>query len=219
MGKHVVYGLAGLVIGLAIGFVGANSINRGSTATTQTSQVEVPAAAHSNTAALSDVSAVLQQAEAEPQNFAIQMRTGDMYAQIRRPEKAIEFYSRGVAIKPEDFNANVVLANAYFDSGQFENAADYYSKALAINPNDVNARTDLGTTFVERKDPDYDRGIKEFTSALELAPDHAPALYYLGVAYGRKGNTAEAQKTLSRLEKSNPNSDLVERLKQHLAAN
>ncbi len=220
MQRSYIFGIAGLIIGLAIGFFGANSLNRNA-AVSQTAAASSPAN-RSDVATTSqpqpDVAEMLEKAGTEPQNFAVQMRTGDMYSRIGRFEQAIEFYSKGIALKPEDFNANVVLANAYFDSGQFDKAADFYTKALAINPADLNARTDLGATLVERPDPDYVRAVAEFNSVLSVDPKHALSLYYLGIAQSRSGNPGEAQKTLSRLESSDPNSDLVSRLRQNLAS-
>lgn len=219
MQRNLTTGFAGLVIGLVIGFFGSNALNRGASVESQPSatlQAPAQSGTETNGQMLADVSEMLSKAEKEPQNFAVQMRAGDMYARIGRFEKAIEFYSRGIALKPADLNANVVLANAYFDSGQFEKAADYYSNALEIDPKSVDARTDLGATFVERKDPDYDRAIDEFTQALAVDPNHAPSLYYLGVAQFRKGDVSEAQKMLSRLQQSNQNSDLAERLRKNL---
>ena len=64
---------------------------------------------------------------------------------------------------------------------------------------DVNVRTDFGITFVERENPDLDRAVKEFQTSLQTNPKHEPALYNLGVAYYKKGNTAETEKILAQL--------------------
>jgi tetratricopeptide (TPR) repeat protein len=223
MQKHIVFGIGGIVIGLAAGFYGANALNRSAAQSPSTVKSPQPAVTAPDGSAVqgggmqNDVADVLARAQAEPDNFAVQMRTGDMYAQIGRFEKAIEFYERGVAIKPNDFNANVVTANAYFDSRNFEKAADFYTKALLMNPKDVNARTDLGATFVERPQPDYERAIREFRTALETDPRHEPTLYYLAIANLRSGDRPAAEKILNDLEKTNPASDLVGRLKQNLS--
>lgn len=213
-----------MAIGLAVGFFGANSLNRqlsadSSNMVQQTSQAAPlpPASNSAKGGMLPDVAETINKAEDEPENFAAQMRTGDMYSQIGRFDKAIEFYKRGILLKPEDFNANVVLANALFDSQRFEEAADYYAKAVKINGKDVNARTDLGTTFVERANPDYAQAIKEFRAALEIEPKHEPTLYYLGIAYHRKGEKENANKALAELEKANPSSPLIARLQQNMA--
>jgi tetratricopeptide (TPR) repeat protein len=224
MQKHVVTGIIGLLIGLTVGFVGANRINR-STAPVATASVAAPAAATSSAPASGaqagmqpDIAAMIERAQNEPANFAVQMEMGQMYAKIGRFDKAAEFYRRGLAINPGNFQANVVLANALFDARQFEEAEKAYSKALEINPKDLNARSDLGTTFVERANPDYDRAITEFETALAVDPKHEPSLYYLSIAYSRKGDATNAQKALQRLEAASPSSELVGRLRQNLAA-
>jgi tetratricopeptide (TPR) repeat protein len=225
--NSILFGIGGLLIGLAVGFFAANSINRNA-ASQQSAAPEqsltAPLAGQAatttpNNAAgsmLNDVQEKLDKANAEPSNFAAQMNAGDMYAQIGRYDKAFEFYQKGVQLKPDNFEANVQLANAYFDNKQFENAEKYYAHALEINPKDINARTDLGTTFVERQTPDYERAVAEFKKALELDPKHEPTLYNLGVAYYRKNDPQNAQKMLSELEKANPNSPLVGKLRQVL---
>ncbi len=220
MQKHFLFGLIGLIVGMTIGFFAANLINKRDRATpTNISTIEPSDSTGDQIQGgiQSDVAETLQQAEAEPQNFAVQMKTGDMYARIGRFDKAIEFYKRGVALRPTDLQANVVIANAFFDSGKFEDAESFYSSALLIDPQNINARTDLGTTFVERQKPDYERAIKEFRSALEIDPKHAPTLYYLGIAYFRKGDLENANKALAELEKADPASELIGKLRQNMA--
>ena len=220
MAKHLAFGLGGLVLGVAVGFFGANAINRGSSPAETGMQAVVGDATlpQRPDEMLPDVTAMLKRAETEPQSFAVQMRTGDMYARIGKFDKAVEFYSKGLALKPQDFNANVVIANAYFDSGQFEKAAEHYSKAIEINPADNNARADLGAALLEAKPSDFDRAIREFESVLAKDPNHASSLYYLGIVHSGRGDVANAQKMLSRLEQSNPNSDLIPRLRDRVQA-
>jgi len=222
MQKHILFGIFGLIAGLAIGFIGANSINRDTSlqAAAPVSQ-PVSASATDSSSVLqggmqADVQQTLDRAAAEPKNFAVQMKTGDMYAQIGRFDKAIEFYKQGIALKPDDFQANIVIANAYFDSRKFEDAEGFYTKALLINPKDINARTDLGTTFVERQNPNYERALTEFRSALEIDPKNEPALYYLGIAYFRKGEAENANKALADLKKVNAASPLIAKLRQNM---
>lgn len=228
MQKNIFFGIGGLIVGLAIGFYIANSINRGAVAPTQVSlnqpntasMIEHGAAQNApNGEMLTDVQEKLERAKNEPGNFAAQMQAGDMYAQIGRFDEAVKFYEAGVKLNPNDLQANLVLANSYFDSKQFEAAEKYYAKVLEINPKDVNARTDLATTLVERQNPDYERAVKEFEQSLAIDPKHEPTLYNLAVAYSRKGDRENAQKTLARLEQTNPDSQLLGRLKQVIAPN
>lgn len=217
MAREIIFGLIGLAAGLSIGFFVANSLNR-EAATGAAQSNSNTRGAVSSAITTPTVDEMLQRANTEPQNFAAQMQTGDMYARIDRLEKAVEFYKRGLILQPQNFEANVVLANTLFDSQKFEEAEAYYSKALVIKNDDVNATIDLGTTFVERAIPDYDRAIKEFKTALELDPKSEPAVYYLGIAELRKGNREAAMSRLSELEKLNAASPLIGRLRQNIDA-
>ncbi len=217
------YGAGGLLIGLVLGFFAANSLNRNAAVTA--SSPAAPAAGSSSVSSpnqpggmQTDVAQTLQRAESELENFVAQMQAGDMFAQIGRFDKAIEFYTKGANLNPQNAPAHIVLANAYFDSAKFEEAEKYYAKALELDPKNVNARTDLGATFVERATPDYQRAISEFKRALEIDPKSAPALYYLGIAHIRKGDRAEAERVLAEMEKNDPQSELVARFRQNLNA-
>ncbi|MGB7069946.1 MAG: tetratricopeptide repeat protein [Pyrinomonadaceae bacterium] len=224
MKTSLIAGIAGLGVGLLLGFFGANSLNRGSQFEATNSSTNAPSNPTTVTqvgsgdgAMLSGVSEALENAENEPNNFEAQMTAGEMYSKIGRNDKAIEFFAKGVAIMPTDFTANIVLANAYFDTKQFDAAEKYYAIALEIDPKDVNARTDLGTTYIERQPPDYRRGIEQFKGVLELDPKHEATLYNLGVAYFRSGDLDSAKAALIKLDGANPGNPLAIRLKESLS--
>lgn len=224
MQKNLVTGLVGLLIGTIIGFWGANSLNRNIATANSAANSGILGTtlgqnglAANGTGTLSpEVAETLAAAERDPGNFVVQMKTGDLYAQIGRFEQAIEFYKRGLALKPDDKQAHMVIANAYFDAGQFENAGDHYAKVLEIEPTNISARTDLATTFVQRGTPDYDRAIQEFNATLTIDPKHGPSLYNLGIAYQKKGDADSATKTLERLEAADPTGELATKLRKAL---
>lgn len=225
MTRDILIGTGGLIAGLLIGFWGANTLNRPD-AISEQSVLEQMAAGQAigpngqPTSGLQpDIGQVLSAAEQQPGDFVTQMKAGDLYAQIGKFDKAIEFYQKGVALKPDDVQANLVLANVYFDAGQFENAGDTYQKILSIDPKNIAARTDFATTFVERANPDLDRAISEFRTVLETNPTNEPALFNLSVAYSKKGDSESAKRTLAELEKANPTSELIGKLRQRIGAN
>jgi tetratricopeptide (TPR) repeat protein len=224
--RDIVIGGICLVLGLGIGFWGANTLNRPDSLTSEQSDIQKMAAVQSMgpngqpTAGLQpDIGQVLTAAEQDTNDFVTQMKAGDLYAQIGKFDKAIEFYQKGLALRPDDVQGNLVLANAYFDSAQFENAAAAYEKVLAADPNNTAARTDLATTFIERGTPDLDRAITEFRTVLETQPTNEPALFNLAVAYSKKGDQEAAKATLLELEKANPTSELIGRLRQRIGLN
>jgi tetratricopeptide (TPR) repeat protein len=228
MQKNISFGVIGLIIGLAIGFFAANSINRKEISqqdTTinqtnapflnqQTQAVSVKPQEQGGGGMLPEVSDTLDAAKNEPNNFEAQIKAGDMYAKIQKFDTAAEFYEKANQVKPDDYRTIVVIGNTYFDSKEFEKAEKWYEKALVKKPDDVNVRTDFGITFVERENPDLDRAVKEFQTSLQTNSKHEPTLYNLGIAYYKKGNMAEAEKILTQLESINPESQLAARLKQ-----
>ena len=84
---------------------------------------------------------------------------------------------------------------------------------------DPDLRTDLGSTFMERANPDIDRAIKEYQAALTKDSNHENTLFNLSLALMRKNDTAGAQENLAKLEKVNPSSPLIANLKQKLSQN
>ncbi len=227
MKNSITLGIVGLVVGLFIGFLVANKINKDAPTTViSQTQTNAPTAANPQVqnivvkdqpnggGMLPDVSAAIDKAKNEPNDFDAQVAAGDLYLKIQGFDKAVAFYEAANKIKPEDYDLIVKIGNTYFDARQFEKAEKWYEQALAKKPADINVRTDLGITFVERTAPDYDRAIKEFQTSLQTNPKHEPTLYNLGIAYSKKGNKEEAGKILTQLETINPNSSLVGRLRQ-----
>lgn len=224
MKNPVVFGIFGLIIGLVVGFFGANTLNRsnvaqqpaGATPGMTLPGTQLPAGGQQQPGGqmMPDVAEAIEKAKNEPDNIEAQVKVGDMYSQIQRFDKAAEFYERAANIKPDDFDTVIRAAGNFFEARQFENAAKYYEKALQIKPGDIDARTDLGATYLERQSPDIDRGIQEFQKSLELNPKHEPTLFNLAVAYNKKGDKESFQGTLARLEAVDPNSRYVTRLKQ-----
>jgi tetratricopeptide (TPR) repeat protein len=225
MGKNsLLFGMIGLIIGLIIGFSGANYLNRNTTTPNNAAQNQLPPqtanppinprGVNPKGGMLPDVQKNIDQANAEPENYDAQITAGELYARIGNFEKALEFYQKAQRLKPDDFVTNASLGNAFFDARQFENAETYYEKALEIKPDDVNVLSDLGTTYVERRSPDYEKALIQFEKVLKLKPNHEPTIYNLGIAYLRKGDKENARKTLNQLKELTPNSDLVARLEK-----
>lgn len=226
--QKIFYGIIGLLLGFAIGFVLANSINRNASEPlanekTQASsnpdqQIQKTADIKENAsgAMQPDVAQTLQRALNSPNDFRAQIQAGDMYRQIQNTDKANEFYRRAVAVHHDSFEDLTTLGNSFFDIKNYEEAENWYALALKKQPEDVNVRTDLGTTFMERKQPDYDRAIQEYRNSLEKDPNHENTLFNLSIALMRKGDADESRKTLERLEATNPGSSLIPKLKEKL---
>lgn len=230
--ENILFAISGLIVGLIIGFYAANSINRSEVYKVNGSPTQANAPFANQQVQSSDirepqtigkplpeVSEKLDKAKNEPNNFDAQTEAGDLYVKIKGFERAEEFYNRAAELNPSEYERIVKLGNGFFDIGKFEKAEKWYEKALAKNPADVNVRTDLGITFVERENPNFDRAIKEFQTSLETSPKHEPTLYNLGIAFVKKGNFDEARKIANQLETFSPQGQLSARLKQIIGSN
>lgn len=230
--QSVLFTFIGLLIGFVAGFFLANNINRsavlqptvspnpataGAPNNPQTPSVSIKEQ-QPNAPMMPEIQQTLDRAEKEPDNFQAQIRAGEIYLKIQNVEKANEFLSRATAVARQDnFQETATLGNGYFDVKNYPEAEKWYSLALAKNPDDVDVRTDLGSTFMERANPDLDRAVKEYRTSLEKNPSHENTLFNLSLALMRKGDAAGAQAELARLEKTNPQSPLVPRLKDKLS--
>jgi tetratricopeptide (TPR) repeat protein len=225
---NVMFGVIGLLIGSIIGFMFANSVNRSALEPSATASTP-PQAANTNpalppdhppigagdgqtqTGATQQVTAAIEKAKAEPQNFEAQMTAADLYYQIQRFEEAAKFYEAASKLKPTDAEPFVKAGNAYFDAENYLEAEKWYTQALAKNPKDITARTDLGLTFYLREPRDIDRAIKEYKSSLAINPKHEVTLQNLVIAYREKGDAANLQKTVDELRAVNPNNPALQK--------
>ncbi len=225
MQKYIITGAGCLIVGFFIGFFVSNNINRNTNVQTNLppTQVDAPflnqktqvASIKEPTGApLPDVTQTLEKAQKEPENFDAQIKAGLMYSKIQRADKALEFFDNAAALKPTDYEKIVLLGNSYFDIREFQKAELFYLQAIGKKSDDIGVRTDLGITFVERPNPDYDRAIKEFQTSLLLDPKHEPTLYNLAIAYFKQNDQENADKYLAQLEQANPTSQLSGRLKE-----
>jgi tetratricopeptide (TPR) repeat protein len=222
----LIYGVVGLVFGLIIGFMFANRLNREAAPAPSTSATSASMPA-SNSAlppdhppigqsgdggaggAVPQVMAAIEKARQNPEDFEAQMTAGDLYYQIQRFPDAAKFYEAANRIRPNQDEPIIKLGNALFDAEQYEQAATWYEKALQQRPKDVNVRSDLGLTYFLREPRDIDRAIKEFQTSLSIDPNHEMTLQNLAIAYSEKGDKENAEKTVERLKKVNPENPVV----------
>jgi tetratricopeptide (TPR) repeat protein len=223
---NILYGVIGLLIGLIIGYLATNSINRRALLTAQTSAPSGAAAGGAGNLPADhpplgggsgqqggDVMAVIEKARKEPSNFDAQMQVGSLYYQIRRHTEALEFYDRAYKLKPEDFDVLTNLGNVTFDMQRYQDAERWYQLALKIKPDAVNVRTDLGLTYFLREPKEVDKAIAAYRASLSYDPRHEQTLQNLATALIEKGDKAAARETLKQLEQVNPQNEALPKLR------
>ena len=229
--EKILYGIIGLLAGIIIGYIGTNHLNR-TNLPAQTAASSDPGnlpSGHPPAAAAggasdnssgggpqAEVMAVIQKANDEPSNFAAQMEAANLYRQIDRHEKEIEFYERAARIKPNDLNLLIMLGDANFNLQRFEEAEKWYERAIKINPKNATVRMDLGLTYYLRQPKDLDRAIAEYRQALRIDPRHEKSLQNLTVALIEKGDAGAARDSFRLLEQVNPNNQSLAELRPRI---
>ena len=228
--ENVLFSIVGVLLGFIVGFIFANTVNRGGVG------AQGPAAATAQQLAglpeghpPVDPSAVQPQvdpklvadaakmADASPENFDAQVKAAEIHYQAHDYHGAVKFFERANQLRPEEYEVIVSLGNAQFDDGHYEDAERWYAAALAKNPDDVNVRTDMGLTFMFREPADLARAVKEFKRSLEVKPGHVQTLQNLTVAYTKQGDAANAAAALAKLQTASPQSPALERLRADIA--
>ena len=232
---NILFGVVGLLAGLIIGFMFANTINKQAVVPVAAADMklnsnippghpEIPPGATapgvSTPGAMNpEIQASIDKAKQAPNDFDVQVKAAEAYYQIDRFDDAITFLKKANQLKPDDREIIVHLGNASFDGNHFDEAEKWYMAALAKKPDDANVRTDLGLTFVFRDPPNYDRAIQEFNKSLEIDPNHIQTLQNLTVAYTKKGDAAKAAATLAKLEGIDPKNPAIAKLREDVQKN
>ena len=234
---NILFSIIGVLLGVLVGYVFASTVNqRGYAPRAVASRVaagqmpqdsELPpdhpavpsdgASAEQGVVSPAD-QALIERAEAEPNNFEAQMSAAAIHYRDRRFDEAIQLLMRANQLRPESRETIVALGNANFDSKRYEIAEKWYTAALVKDPKDINVRTDLGLTFLFRQAQDVDRAIKEIRRSLELNPRHEQTLQNMTVAQIKKGNYSEAETMLARLTEVNPGNPSLTKLRTDLEA-
>jgi tetratricopeptide (TPR) repeat protein len=227
---NILFSIIGVLLGVFVGYVFATTINQngyarrvaiGGQMAQDSGLPQGNQQVASNAEQGADSSAereLIERAQLEPDNFDVQMQAAAVHYKNRRFNEAIQLLVRANQLRPDSYEALVALGNANFDVNNFEIAEKWYTAALVKNPKDINVRTDLGLTFLFRKQQDVDRAIKEFRRSLELDPRHEQTLQNMVVALVKKGDFGAAETTLGKLREVNPGNQSLTKLRTDLEA-
>lgn len=227
--ESLMFGVLGLIVGLVIGFVGANSMNRTAAGVSPALAPSAPGAAVSGNPALPpdhpplgtssgekpqgaplpQITEAIEKAKQRPQDYEAQMTAADLYYQIERFAEAAKYYETAIKLKPAEAEPLIKAGNSYFDAKNFETAEKWYSLALAKEPKNINVRNDYGLTFYLRSPRDLTRAIKEYKLSLEIEPNHEFTLQNLAIAYSESGDMENLRATIEKLKKINPQNSEV----------
>ena len=143
-------------------------------------------------------------------------------------EQVIPKYEKIIEDNPEDLNSYLRLGYIYEVRSiipfinDYDKALEYYLKALALDAVSesknkgiyVYLNTRAGSIYYQMKD--YPQAIEHLESTIKISPQNVEAYYYLGLSYGKIGETEKAQEFLSRVLELAPQSEFAREAEKEL---
>ncbi len=120
-----------------------------------------------------------------------------LYNENEDKDKAIQFLEQKHDEFPQDLDIILYLASFYEDAKEYDKGLQILNSGLGIAPKNVTLLFRLGV--IQDKSGDKPACVATMKNVINLDPDHASALNYLGYTYAEKGiNLDEAEKLISR---------------------
>jgi cytochrome c-type biogenesis protein CcmH/NrfG len=190
--ESIVFGAAGVVFGLIVGWILGTQ--------------QAPGHAASVAAA--------------PASQAAPAAAGPVTARAAVDEAQVSAL-KGVAEKdPANVQSRVQLGNLYFDAERYQDAIKWYEDAYKLSPKDVSLSTDLGVCYYYTDQAD--RAVRQLEESLRIDSKHTKTLLNLGIvkAFGKQdlaGATAAWQQVIA-IDAGSPEGQAAQRALSNLQA-
>lgn len=156
-------------------------------------------------------------------SFEANAALGDIYKLFNRPEKAVIFYKKALAINSDNTDIHLKLARTYEQLNDFESSLKEYDFALATsserddiltsleriwqkkvdtNPKDAEAHANLGVVF--QKEKRYNEALAEYQKAEALNPTNINTKINIGTLYQEQNRYDQAINTYDAILKLQP---------------
>ncbi len=176
---NLVFGLAGVIIGLILGVVIANQ-SRGPVATV--------------TAPVAQQTATVPQQQGTQQG---QLPEGHPPIDQEALRKQVDIHKTVLEKDPENLEALITIGNLNYDMKNYPEAILYYEKAVKKDGTNIGVLTDLGTSYFYSNNPA--KALEIYERSLVIDPKHFQTLMNIGVvkmSSGDKKGAADAWEKL-----------------------
>ena len=158
--ENILFAIIGILLGFIVGFMLASSMSQRSAmqvaGSSQTMPADHPPLAGQNApdpqAVREQVSASLEKARSEPNNFDAQVKAAELYYQIQQYDKAIEYLIKANQLKPTDYRTVTMLGVFNLDAGHYDTAEKWYRVAMKMKSDDVMVLSGLAYSTLQRGD-------------------------------------------------------------------
>lgn len=155
--------IVGLVLGLFGGFKIANSQYRSQQAQALNRAVAQASSGMPNASADGEVRAIIDRAQANPNDAEAQMEAASQFIQIERPQEALPFLEQADKARPNDPRIMAGLGVAHFMLGQFDEAAGWLKRSRGAGASEPTVTSLLIGSYIEtgKNLDEADRLLKE----------------------------------------------------------
>ena len=109
--------------------------------------------------------------EEDPKNLEALFELGESYFLAGEWQSTIDWFSRLVAIEPNNVHALTDIGTSNYNLGFAEEAKAAWLKALEFDPKDAQVHYNLGFLYANSEPQDMAAAIEEWQTVVELAPD------------------------------------------------
>ena len=117
----------------------------------------------------------------EPENPIALELMGIVCGMQKNHEKALEFFKRGLALRPDDGSINFNIAKALSELKKYDQAVEHHIKSVQLDPKNFEAWLNYGLTLANLKR--NEDALVCYDTALMLRPNLASAHFNKGLIY------------------------------------
>ncbi len=161
--ENLLFGIIGILLGFIVGFMFASTMSqRQQMAQTRSTAQTLPAdhppvgapedSAPAREATRAEVTADIEKARNEPNNFDAQLKAAERFWRIGRFDGAIEFLLKANQLKPTDYDTVVTLALANLNAKHYDQAEKWYRAAMKMKSDDVMVLAGLAEATLQKRD-------------------------------------------------------------------
>ena len=141
--------------------------------------------------------------EKYPKSSEIMNILGIIFHNLKKLDKAINFYKQAIINNQSYYPAYNNLGNAYLDQDDLELAKKNFIKAISLKENYFDAMNNLGSVF--QKQLKFDDAIKIYEKIINSNPNYFKAHTNLGISYKEIGKFDKSLYFLKKSVQINPN--------------
>ncbi len=161
--ENLLFAIIGVLFGFIVGFMFASSMSQRATNVSPAAMAgngplpadhpPVGANAPANPQAMQqEVTASIEKARNEPQNFEAQLKAAELYYQIQRFDQSIEYLLKANQLKPDDYQTIVNLGLVNLDAGKYDAAEKWYRAAMQKKPGEITVLAGLSAATLGKGD-------------------------------------------------------------------